>query len=143
MTFSNLLVLCEANICRSPLAEHLLRSLTGLTVDSAGLTARTGDPADPVYLDMAKESDLDLTTHRSKPLTRGLLESADLTLVMTGGHKRRLTERYPEFSGKIMLLGHWVDGGVSVSDPHRKSVDAYRQVFVQIQDACHRWSAKL
>ena len=143
MKFSNLLVLCEANICRSPLAEHLLRSLTGLTVDSAGLSARTGDPADPVYLDMAKESGLDLTGHRSKPVDRGLLESADLTLVMTGGHRRRLTERYPEFSGKIMLLGHWVDGGVSVSDPHRKSVDAYRQVFVQIQDACHRWSAKL
>jgi protein-tyrosine phosphatase len=141
--FSTLLVLCEANICRSPLAEHLLRSLTGLTVDSAGLSARTGDPADPVYLDMAKESDLDLTGHRSKPVTRGLLESADLTLVMTGGHRRRLTERYPEFSGKIMLLGHWVDGGVSVSDPHRKSVDAYRQVFVQIQDACHRWAARL
>ena len=143
MKFSNLLVLCEANICRSPLAEHLLRSLTGRTVDSAGLSARTGDPADPVYLDMAKESDLDLTGHRSKPVDRGLLESADLTLVMTGGHRRRLTERYPEFSGKIMLLGHWVDGGVSVSDPHRRSIDAYRQVFLQIQDACHRWSAKL
>ena len=143
MKFSNLLVLCEANICRSPLAEHLLRSLTGLTVDSAGLSARTGDPADPVYLDMAKESDLDLTGHRSKPINRGLLESADLTLVMTGGHRRRLTERYPEFSGKIMLLGHWVDGGVSISDPHRRSIDAYRQVFLQIQDACHRWSAKL
>jgi protein-tyrosine phosphatase len=141
--FSTLLVLCEANICRSPLAEHLLRSLTGLTVDSAGLSARTGDPADPVYLDMAKESDLDLTGHQSKPVTRGLLESADLTLVMTGDHRRRLMEQYPEFSGKIMLLGHWVDGGVSVSDPHRKSVDAYRQVFVQIQDACHRWSARL
>lgn len=143
MKFSTLLVLCEANICRSPLAEHLLRSLTGLTVDSAGLSARTGDPADPVYLDMAKESDLDLTGHQSKPVTRGLLESADLTLVMTGDHRRRLMEQYPEFSGKIMLLGHWVDGGVSVSDPHRKSVDAYRQVFVQIQDACHRWSARL
>lgn len=143
MKFSNLLVLCEANICRSPLAEHLLRSLTGLTVDSAGLSARTGDPADPVYLDMAKESDLDLTGHRSKPVDRGLIESADLTLVMTGGHRRRLTERYPEFSGKIMLLGHWVDGGVSISDPHRRSIDAYRQVFLQIQDACHRWSAKL
>ena len=143
MKFSNLLVLCEANICRSPLAEHLLRSLTDLTVDSAGLSARTGDPADPVYLDMAKESNLDLTGHRSKPVTRGLLESADLTLVMTRGHRRRLTERHPEFSGKIMLLGHWVEGGVSVSDPHRKSVDAYRQVFVQIQDACHRWSANL
>lgn len=143
MKFSSLLVLCEANICRSPLAEHLLRNLTGLQVDSAGLSARTGDPADPVYLEMAKESELDLTAHRSKPVTRGLIESADLTLVMTGGHRGRLSERYPEFSGKIMLLGHWIGGGVSISDPHRKSIDAYRQVFVQITDACRRWSAKL
>ena len=77
MTFSNLLVLCEANICRSPLAEHLLRSLTGLTVDSAGLTARTGDPADPVYLDMAKESDLDLTSTARSP-NRGCLSPPTL-----------------------------------------------------------------
>ena len=143
MKFSSLLVLCEANICRSPLAERLLGSLTGLETDSAGLTARKGDPADAVYLEMARELGLDLTGHSSKPVTRGLLERAELTLVMTGGHKRRLTERYPEFSGKIMLLGHWVDGGVSISDPHRKSIDAYRQVFTQIQDACGRWSTRL
>lgn len=143
MKFSSLLVLCEANICRSPLAERLLGSLTGLETDSAGLTARKGDPADAIYLEMARELGLDLTGHSSKPVTRGLLERADLTLVMTGGHKRRLTERYPEFSGKIMLLGHWVDGGVSISDPHRKSVDAYRQVFAQIRDACGRWSTRL
>lgn len=143
MKFSRLLVLCEANICRSPLAEHLIRHLTNLTVDSAGLTAKAGEPPDPVYLDMARTIGLDLSQHQSKPVTRELLKTTDLTLVMTGDQKRRLTERYPEFSGKIMLLGHWVDGGVSVSDPHRKSVDAYRQVFVQIQDACHRWSARL
>ena len=142
MKFSSLLVLCEANICRSPLAEHLLRNLTGLQVDSAGLSARTGDPADPVYLDMAKESELDLTAHRSKPVTRGLLESADLTLVMTGG-QREAIGAIPRVFGKIMLLGHWVGGGVSISDPHRKSIDAYRQVFVQIADACGRWSTKL
>ena len=143
MKFSQLLVLCEANICRSPLAEHLIRSLTNLTGDSAGLTARTGDPPDMVYLDMAQTIGLNLGSHRSKPVTRELLNSADLVLVMTGGHKRRLTERYPEFSGKIMLLGHWIDGGVSISDPHRKSVDAYQQIFAQIRDACGRWADKL
>ena len=48
---------------------------------------------------------------------------------MTGDQKRRLAERYPEFSGKDMLLGHWIDGGISISDPHRKSIDAYRAGF--------------
>ena len=143
MKFSRLLVLCEANICRSPLAAHLLSGLTDLRVDSAGLTAREGDSADPVYLDMAQTLGLDLTEHRSKPVARELLTEADLILVMTGGHKRRLSERYPQFSGKIMLLGHWIDDGISISDPHRKSVDAYQQVFKQIRDACDLWVAKL
>ena len=35
MKFSRLLVLCEANICRSPLAGHLIHRLTDLAVDSA------------------------------------------------------------------------------------------------------------
>jgi len=143
MKFSKLLVLCEANICRSPLAAHILQKLTNLEIDSAGLTARVGDPADATYLDMAQSLGLDLARHRSKPVDSRLLALADLILVMTGGHKRRLSKRFPQFSGKIMLLGHWVDGGISISDPHRKSVEAYRQVFLQIQGACDRWAAKL
>ena len=143
MQFSSLLILCEANICRSPLAEHILRRLTGLTVMSAGLSARTGDLADPVYLEMAKTLGIDLTQHQSRPVNEALLRNADLTLVMTSGHKRRLSERYPQFSGRIMRLGHWTDGGISISDPHRKSVEAYQQVFKQIQDACGQWSSKL
>ena len=117
MKFSRLLVLCEANICRSPLAASLLQKLTNARVDSAGLTARPDDPADPVYLDMAQTLGLDLSHHRSKPVDSRLLAGADLILVMTGGHKRRLSERYPQFSGKIMLLGHWIDDGISISDP--------------------------
>ena len=133
MKFSRLLVLCEANICRSPLAEHLIHNLT----------ARTGELADPVYLDMARDLSLDLSQHRSKPVTRELLRDADLALVMTVDQKRRLAERYPEFSGKMMLLGHWLEDGVSISDPHRKSIEAYRAVFAQIHDACGLWAGKL
>ena len=132
----------EVIICRSPL-RHICSIISRLRIDSAGLTAREGDPADSVYVDMAQTLGLDLTHHRSKPVNHDLMTEADLILVMTGGHKRRLSERYPQFSGKIMLLGYWIDGGIPISDPHRKSVDAYRQVFKQIRDACDRWAAKL
>ena len=63
MKFSRLLVLCEANICRSPVSAYLLQSLTDTRVDSAGLTARVGEHADPVYMDLAKTIGLDLTDH--------------------------------------------------------------------------------
>lgn len=143
MNFSRLLVVCEANICRSPVGEHLLRKLSGLEVDSAGLTAKAGEPPDPVYLDMTETLGLDLSGHRSKQLNRTHLEGSDLTLVMTPDQKRRVAEQYPEFSGRVMLLGHWIEGGISISDPHRKSIDAYREVLSQIQDACRRWSDRL
>ena len=76
MKFSRLLVLCEANICRSPLAEHLIHKLTNLSGRLGGLTARTGDPPDPVYLDMARDLGLDLSQHQSKPVTRELLRDS-------------------------------------------------------------------
>lgn len=143
MKFSKILTVCEANICRSPLAQGFFSRRPDLSVDSAGLTARPDDVADPVYVEMASQAGLDLTTHRSKPLTRELLASHDLILVMTAGQRTRITEKYPEFSGKIFLLGHWLQDTDSISDPHKKSHEAYAQVFGQIKDACTRWCERL
>ena len=143
MRFSSILVVCEANVCRSPLAEHLLRTRTGLVLDSAGISARAGDPADIHYCELGQALGLDLERHSSKPVTRELLASNDLILVMTPGQKKRLSGRFPEFSGRIMLLGQWIGSGVSISDPHRKSEEAYRHVFDQIDRACSRWAEKL
>ena len=135
--------MCEANICRSPLARASLANLTTLNIDSAGISARSGDPADEVYIEMAKKTGIDLTEHQSKPVTRDLLVTNDLILVMTNSQKNRVSERYPEFSGKISLLGRWLEGGLEISDPHRKSREAYAQVFNQIESACEKWAVKL
>ena len=101
MKFSRLLVLCEANICRSPLAAHLLQNLTDLRIDSAGLTAREGDAADPIYLNMAQTLGLDLTEHRSKPVNRELLTEADLILVMTGAINAGCQNATPSFRVRL------------------------------------------
>lgn len=114
-----------------------------LTVDSAGLTARDGDSADQTYISMAREGDLDLSSHQSKRITRDLLADTDLILVMTSEQKGRLTQRHPEISGKVMLLGQWIDDGRTISDPHKKSQEAYRQVFDQIRAACDSWADKI
>jgi len=119
--FSKILTVCEANICRSPLAQGFFGSRPDLSVDSAGLTARLDDAADQVYVEMASQAGLDLTTHRSKPLTRELLASHDLILVMTAGQRTRITEKYPEFSGKIFLLGHWLQDTDSIWTPTRRA----------------------
>ena len=144
LTFSNCLMVCEANICRSPLAQVILASLCPeLRVDSAGLSARDKDPADATYIKMARDANLDLSEHQSKRVTRDLLNGSDLILIMTPEQKGRLTQRYPESSGKVMLLGQWMDDRATISDPHKKSREAYQQVFDQIRTACNGWAEKI
>lgn len=137
-------MVCEANICRSPLAKVMLSSrCPDLLVDSAGLSARENDPADMIYIEMAEAAGFDLTHHQSKRVNKELLSGTDLTLVMTPEQKSRLTQRYPEASGKVMLLGQWIDQGAPISDPHKKSREAYQQVFDQIRAACESWAEKI
>jgi len=144
LKFSTCLMVCEANICRSPLAEAMLESICPeLSADSAGLTARDHDAADATCIELAREVGLDLSEHQSKRVTRDLLSGNDLILVMTPEQKGRLAQRYPEISGKVMLLGQWTNQGTTISDPHRKSREAYQQVFDQIRAACHGWAEKI
>ena len=144
LKFSSCLMVCEANICRSPLAQAILASLCPeLRVDSAGLSARDKDTADAIYVEMARDANLDLTRHQSKRVTRDLLNESDLILIMTPEQKGRLTQRYPESSGRVMLLGHWMNDRTTISDPHKKSREAYQQVFDQIRAACNGWAEKI
>ena len=69
MSITHLLVVCVGNICRSPMAEALLRdALTGpedIIVESAGLGALVGQAADKHAVELMKERSIDITAHRA------------------------------------------------------------------------------
>jgi protein-tyrosine phosphatase len=79
------LVVCTANIARSPLFQAMLadRLGDGVTVSSAGVRAREGDPAAEGSALLAEQRGLDLSAHRSRPVTSDLVRSADLVLTMS------------------------------------------------------------
>lgn len=86
----HLLVVCTANVARSPLAAALLRAQIGapdVTVTSAGTHARDGDPAADGARALAVERGLDLSSHRSQPVTAGAIADADLVLTATEEHR--------------------------------------------------------
>ncbi|MGH8454626.1 MAG: low molecular weight phosphatase family protein, partial [Nevskiales bacterium] len=67
--FHNILVLCTANICRSPLAEGILKeclqSRPDIVVHSAGVAALTGARAHPIVLDLLRKAQINnMRTHR-------------------------------------------------------------------------------
>ena len=89
------LCVCSGNTCRSPMAAALLNQKAAalrlpVAAQSAGLAAFAGDPASENAVAVMKERGVDLSAHRSRALTRELLENCDVVVCMSDGHRRAL-----------------------------------------------------
>ncbi|MGW8481861.1 arsenate reductase/protein-tyrosine-phosphatase family protein [Microbacterium sp. NPDC055903] len=94
------LTVCTGNICRSPMAEALLRARVpeaSMTVRSAGTRASAGqgmtEPA--LELALAHGASSDAAAHRARLLTDAIAEDADLVLAMSREHRTAAVERAP------------------------------------------------
>lgn len=93
-----LLIVCTGNTCRSPLAEAIARDAVKrlgwnhVQVASAGVAASSGESASGGALRTAERHGLDLSVHRSTPLTLEAIQGADLILTMSQNHLDRLVD---------------------------------------------------
>ncbi|MBU9854266.1 low molecular weight phosphotyrosine protein phosphatase [Rahnella sp. H11b] len=143
MMFDSILIVCTGNICRSPIAERILRlNLPDKKIDSAGTIAMVDKPADPGAARVAEKHNLVLSNHRATQFTAELGREYDLILVMEKSHQEQISRVSPETRGKIMLLGHWL-GQRDIPDPYRKSHEAFESVYRLIDQACQSWLQKL
>lgn len=136
------LVVCTANVCRSPMGEYLLRRELGpdsrWEVRSAGVAAGEGMPASAQSVLAMAELGEDLTGHVSQPLTRELVDAASLVVVMTADHAARVRWRYPNSATKVRLLKSFMptdDGETDIPDPIGLSDMTYRRVRDEMQAA--------
>lgn len=141
----NILVVCVGNICRSPVAEGLLRQqLPQARVWSAGLAALVGRPADPLAVEIAREHGVDISAHRAQQVVGWMCSEADLVLVMETAHKRDLERHYPLARGKIHRLGEFGPrGAYDVADPYRKSRPAFEAAHQAIAEGVAEWSRRI
>lgn len=143
--FDHILVVCIGNICRSPVAEGLLKKALadrGAVVESAGLGALVDRPAEPHSVEIAKSLGVDISAHRARQLTTAMLETADLVLVMENRHVEAITRMAPQARGKTKLVGHWCDNA-EVPDPYRQPVESYEHSIELIEQSVKRWLVHL
>lgn len=142
--FDKILVVCHGNICRSPLAAAMLKAaLPHCRVESAGLQALVGHPADSSTQEVAMPEGLVLQHHKGRQLSSEMLNDADLILVMSNSQRTAIGERSPSALGKTMLLGHWLPKQREIPDPHGKSRELFQLVHEQIRQATAAWAQKL
>src|SRR5258705_13893483 len=128
-----ILFVCTGNVCRSPMAEGILRhALQGrgdYRVMSAGLGAMEGQPPSPYAVQAVRELGIDISSQRSRMLTPELESQADFIFGMTHNHIDTVMLLYPQAAEKTFLLREFDDTldffAKELSDPTVGSYDAY------------------
>ncbi|WP_299057099.1 hypothetical protein [uncultured Nocardioides sp.] len=109
-TRETLLVVCRANLIRSPWAAGLLRQRLAAgggpthEVASAGLHADEGARPDADTVALGGEWGLDLTTHVARPATAGVVAGASLVLTMTEEQRSGVVRLAPSLTGRTFTL---------------------------------------
>lgn len=136
-----LLFVCTGNVCRSPMAEYMMRKKLGRAsawkVSSAGLSTAPQMPASRNAVAVLDELGMDLTTHRSRQLDRDLVDAANVIVVMTASHRDQIQTLFRHASEKVFLLRSFdpAADSVDLEDPIGSDVGTYRQIRDTIESA--------
>ena len=141
----HILVVCVGNICRSPMAEALLRrelrGQDGITVESAGLGALVGHAASEHSVELMMDAGIDISAHRARQIHPDMVREADLVLVMEARHKRAIDDADPTARGKVHRLGEWQDR--DIDDPYRQPRKAYEEALRDIETGVASWVTRI
>jgi protein-tyrosine-phosphatase len=122
-----LLVVCTANICRSPMAAGLLRHalagqpepLRSLKVVSAGVSARPGEPVSENSVVALRKVGIDISKHTARSLTQEMLDSALAVICMTESHRALIQLQADPVPKHLYLFREFMsDGDKEIPDPY-------------------------
>ena len=142
----SVLIVCTANVCRSPVAEWLWRQRADelgrpILVSSAGVDAQPGSAADPLCVALLAQRGLDLRGHRAQRLHLPDAARHELILVMEPKHAQRIKLKAPVLAGRVQLLGRWSAG--AIADPRGASREVYERCLDIMSAAVEQWLQRL
>jgi protein-tyrosine-phosphatase len=141
--------ICSGNICRSPMAEGILRGMLEKTkfakqieINSAGTLNLDSSRASEEAIRISEKHNVNISDHISSPIDRQILDKANIIICMAAYHYNLLIRNYPEYADKIYIL-KTMDSednifDPSIADPIGLSEEFYNQIFLEIQKELKR-----
>ena len=141
----NILFICHANICRSFMAEELLRPLLpGHTVFSRGLYADPSYRVPAKVTDFLQKNAISAPPHTSTQLAKDDLEKADVIFLMEQAHLDKISDRYAQYLDKMWLLNDYAFGKEEdLEDPISLSGRAFEKSAERLKKAVLAAAEKL
>jgi len=144
-------MVCLGNICRSPLAEGILKSKinpSNVFVDSAGTGHwHVGNPPDERSIEIGLKYNLDITEQRGRQFKVEDFDDFDQIYVMDNSNKDNVlalaeTESHRR-KVKLILDEIFPGENVDVPDPYYGGNEGFENVFKMLDEACEKIAGKL
>lgn len=146
-------MVCLGNICRSPLAEGILKSKVeklclNVFVDSAGTSANhEGELPDPRSISKANDYQIDITDQRSRPFKMKDFEEFDFIYVMDQSNYNNIVKltNNPSYINKVSMIMSELhpNKNIAVPDPYYGGEQGFEDVYQMLDDATDEIIKKL
>lgn len=145
----NILFVCTGNTCRSPMAEGIFKAflkdnnIDNINVSSAGISTFEGDSANEKAIYTLRNKGIDIKSHKSRQITKEIIENSDLILTMTKSHKGMILNALPEYLNKIFTIKEYVyinnneeltGKNLDIADPYGLDYNIYEKCAAEIEE---------
>ena len=141
-----IMFICTGNICRSAMADWLLkkkikdRNREDIEVYSSGIYAYDGDISTWEAKEVMEEYGVDLSKHRATNIRNSNVEKMDLILCATIAHKIAVLDIYPDLKEKVFTMKEYVNynreyhNKIDIKDPWGYDIETYRSCASEIDE---------